>query len=200
MNRREAIERTAMILGYAISAPALAGILSGCNTSPTLTYKPVFFNDAQASLMGDLAEIILPKTTTPGAKEAGVPQFIDTLIFETYSQEEKDKFLASLKAFNEASVKANGSEFNELADDKKKKFVKAQHDLAFSQPVEGGSGNWWDSGSKQEKPFVLQVKELTLLGFFTSEAGATQVLQYNQVPGPYKGCVPLTEVGKAWAT
>jgi gluconate 2-dehydrogenase gamma chain len=44
------------------------------------------------------------------------------------------------------------------------------------------------------------MKELTLLGFFTSEAGATKVLQYNQVPGPFKGCVPLTEVGKAWAT
>jgi hypothetical protein len=44
------------------------------------------------------------------------------------------------------------------------------------------------------------MKELTLLGFFTSEPGATQVLQYNQVPGPFKGCVPLTEVGKQWAT
>jgi gluconate 2-dehydrogenase gamma chain len=200
MNRREAIERTAMILGYAISAPALAGILSGCKTSPTLNYKPVFFNEAQAALIGDIAEIILPKTTTPGAKDAGVPQFIDTLVYETYSQEDKDKFLASLKGFNEASVKSHGSDFNDLSDEKKKEFVKAQHDLAFNQPVEGGSGNWWDSGSKQEKPFVLQVKELTLLGFFTSEPGATQVLQYNQVPGPFKGCVPLSEVGKTWAT
>jgi hypothetical protein len=200
MNRREAIERTALLLGYAISAPALAGLLSGCKTTPTLTYKPLFFNDAQAALIGDVAEIILPKTSTPGAKDAGVPQFIDTLIYETYSQEEKDKFLTGLKGFNDASTNSNGSEFNDLHDDKKKEFVKSQHDLAFSQPVEGGSGNWWDSGSKQEKPFVLQLKELTLLGFFTSEPGATQVLQYNQVPGPYKGCVPLTEVGKTWAT
>jgi hypothetical protein len=47
---------------------------------------------------------------------------------------------------------------------------------------------------------AVELKELTLLGFFTSEPGATEVLQYNQVPGPYKGCVPLTEVGKQWAT
>jgi hypothetical protein len=43
-------------------------------------------------------------------------------------------------------------------------------------------------------------KELTLLGFFTSEPGATQVLQYDPVPGAYHGCVPLEEVGKTWAT
>jgi len=55
------------------------------------------------------------------------------------------------------------------------------------------------SKKKDEVPFILTVKELTLLGFFTSEPGATQVLQYIQVPGPYQGCVPLEKVGKAWA-
>ena len=50
--------------------------------------------------------------------------------------------------------------------------------------------------------FLLSVKELTMLGFFTSEAGATQVLQYQAVPGAYKGCVPVSEAGngKTWAT
>ena len=50
--------------------------------------------------------------------------------------------------------------------------------------------------------FILMTKELTMLGFFTSEVGATQVLQYVPVPGSYKGCVPLSEAGngKAWAT
>jgi gluconate 2-dehydrogenase gamma chain len=50
---------------------------------------------------------------------------------------------------------------------------------------------------REEKPFILQLNEMTLLGFFTSEVGATQVLQYDPVPGPFKGCVPLKEVGKA---
>ena len=53
-----------------------------------------------------------------------------------------------------------------------------------------------------ERPFILTLKELTMLGFFTSEPGASQVLQYSPVPGAYKGCVPVSEAGngKTWAT
>jgi hypothetical protein len=51
------------------------------------------------------------------------------------------------------------------------------------------------------RPFILMTKELTLLGFFTSQVGATQVLQYDPVPGAFHGCVPLAEAGngKTWA-
>ncbi|MDQ2656828.1 MAG: gluconate 2-dehydrogenase subunit 3 family protein, partial [Bacteroidota bacterium] len=53
-----------------------------------------------------------------------------------------------------------------------------------------------------KRPFILMMKELTMLGFFTSQAGATQVLQYEAVPGAYKGCIPLSEAGngKTWAS
>jgi hypothetical protein len=56
--------------------------------------------------------------------------------------------------------------------------------------------------ANKDKPraFILTMKELTVVGFFTSEPGATQVLQYVAVPGAYKGCLPLSEVGKTWAT
>jgi gluconate 2-dehydrogenase gamma chain len=50
------------------------------------------------------------------------------------------------------------------------------------------------------RPFIMTMKELTLLGFFTSKPGVTEVLQYEAVPGRYIGCQPLAEVGKAWAS
>ena len=52
------------------------------------------------------------------------------------------------------------------------------------------------------RPFILMTRELTLLGYFVSQPGATQVLQYNPLPGPFRGCVPLAEAGngKTWAT
>jgi gluconate 2-dehydrogenase gamma chain len=58
------------------------------------------------------------------------------------------------------------------------------------------------NGLPTQRPFILTVKELTMLGYFTSEPGATQVLQYSPVPGAYKGCVPVSEAGngKTWAT
>jgi len=53
---------------------------------------------------------------------------------------------------------------------------------------------------KYDRPFILTMKELTVVGFFTSEPGCKQVLQYEPVPGAYHGCIPLAEVGKTWAT
>jgi hypothetical protein len=52
----------------------------------------------------------------------------------------------------------------------------------------------------EERPFVMMMKELTMLGYFTSQPGATEVLRYEAVPGYYNGCMPLEEVGRTWAT
>jgi len=200
MNRREAIQRTAMVLGYAISAPALAGVLHGCKATPELTYVPVFFTEDQALTLSELAEIIIPKTATPGAKEVGVPAFIDSMLKEVYKKEEQDKFLNGLTEFEEDAQKTYGSSFGECKVEERVAHFKKHHDAAIASMGTGGPTGWWNTAGGADKPFVLKVKELTLLGFFTSEPGATQVLQYNAVPGPFKGCVPLTEVGKAWAT
>lgn len=191
MNRREAIERTALILGYAISAPAMMGILNGCKATPELAFKPVFLTEEQARLVGEIAEVIIPKTDTPGAKDAGVPAFIDTMLKDVYKQEDKDKFIAGLNSFNEEAKKSAGSDFIDLDPAKQVDFFKSVHDPAVAG---------FKTGEIKERPFVLMIKELTCLGFFTSEPGATQVLQYEAVPGAYHGCVPLAEVGKTWAT
>jgi len=200
MNRREAIHRTALALGYAISAPALAGVLNGCKAAPELNYTPVFFSENQAQTVAELAEIIIPKTDTPGAKDAGVPGFIDSMLKEVYSKEDQDKFLKGLSDFEAEAQKEYGDDFSRCKSEEQVALFKRHHDAAIATLGTGGSTGWWNTGGGTDKPFVLKVKELTLLGFFTSEAGATQVLQYNQVPGPFQGCVPLAEVGKAWAT
>jgi gluconate 2-dehydrogenase gamma chain len=191
MNRRDAIQRTALILGYAVSAPALMGILKGCKAAPELNYQPVFLSEEQAGVVSELAEILLPKTDTPGAKDVGVPRFIDQVVNECYAKEDQDRFLQGLQKFDEDARKAFGDSFvyGETAD--QLAFVKQQHDEAVAMIKADPSA---------KRPFILMVKELTLLGYFTSEPGATQVLQYEPVPGAYHGCVPLTKVGKTWAT
>jgi len=200
MNRREAIQKAAMTLGYAVTASAAFGVLHGCKAKPDLVYKPDFFTEDQALTISELAEIIMPKTSTPGAKDVGVPGFIDDLLKTTYSKEEQEKFLKSLAKFDEESRKTYGDIFGLLKKEDQLAFVKKKHDEALSEEgAKRAPGFRSYAGKKNENPFVLTIKELTLLGFFTSEPGATQVLQYNQVPGPYHGCVPLEKVGKAWA-
>jgi len=201
MNRREAIQKAAWTLGYAISASAAFGVLHGCKAKPDLVYKPVFFTEDQALTVSQLAEIIMPKTTTPGAKDAGVPGFIDDLLKEVYTKEQQTKFLDGLSTFDEEARKNYGENFGALKREDQLAFVKKKHDEAMSSVGTAGAEGWWNgSGKGKETPFIITMKELTILGFFTSEPGATQVLQYNQVPGPFQGCVPLEKVGKAWAT
>ncbi len=199
MNRREILQRSALALGYAITGPALAGILQGCKASPELTYTPQFFTSEQALLVSELAEIILPRTTTPGAKDAGVPGFIDSMLKNIYSGEDQESFLKGLTAFDEDARKTYGDSFADCKPADQAAHVRKHHDAALSN-AQGTVSGWWMAGAAAEKPFIIKVKELTLIGFFSSEPGATQVLQYNQVPGPFKGCVPLKEVGKTWAT
>ncbi len=191
MDRREALQRAGLVLGYAISAPVLAGIMNGCKAAPELTYKPVFFTEDQARIVGEVAEIIIPKTDTPGAKDVGVPPFMDKLIKECYKKEDQDRFIAGLTAFDEEAKKAYGDSFIDLDHAKQEEHVKKTHDAALDATKKG---------EMKERPFILMAKELTVVGFFTSEPGATQVLQYEAVPGAYHGCVPLAQVGKTWAT
>ena len=200
MDRREALKRTALTLGFAISSPAILAVLNGCKPTPELTYSPQFFTRPQALLISELSEIILPKTSTPGAKDVGVPGFIDELIKSAYPKEEQEKFIKGLTEFDEEAKQTEGDSFAELDREKQIAFVKKHHDKALASSSNSGAKGWWNTGSAEDKPFILKVKELTILGFFTSKIGATQVLQYNPVPGPFKGCVPLAQVGRAWAT
>lgn len=194
MDRREALKRTALLMGGMVSAPAIAGIMNGCTARQGIDWKPVFLDNDQASIVTDVAEIIIPRTETPGAKDVGVPGFIDQMLHEVYSAEDQEYFLSGLKEFNELADKEYGDAFADLDEDDQVAYVKKVHAAAVeaennTEPV-------------PRRPFILMMKELTLLGFFTSEAGATQILQYAAVPGAYKGCIPLSEAGngRAWAT
>jgi hypothetical protein len=200
MKRREAIQRASMVLGYTIAGPALLGIMKGCKADPELAFKPSFFTNDQAFLIEERSEIIIPRTDTPGAKDAGVPMFIDRMLKEIYPKESQEAFIENLNAFDDDARKTYGDAFVDCKTEDKMAFFKKQHDEVIKTANINTSTGFWNAAVKNSKPFLLELKELTLLGFFTSEPGATKVLQYKQVPGPYQGCVPLANVGKTWAT
>jgi gluconate 2-dehydrogenase gamma chain len=189
MDRREALKRTALAIGGVLSAPTILGILNGCTAKPTIDWKPKFFSEDQGIFVSQVAGIIIPKTDTPGAREAGVPGFIDSMVKDVYSQTERDQFMKGMQDFMSAAEKEKHDPFIEWDEKEQTAFVKKVHDEAIQADA-------------KDKPFILAMKELTVAGFFTSEIGATKVLQYEAVPGSYKGCLPIKEVGtgKTWAT
>lgn len=198
IDRRELLKRVAYLMGGAVSAPAMLGILQGCSAKkPEVNWAPAFFTPAQAALVEEVAEILLPRTDTPGAKDLGVPAFIDTMLKNTYPKKDQDRYLTGLNAFDEQAQQKHGKPFIELESAQRSGLVREVHESAVKAAWEDTSEN-----KRDNRPFILMTKELAMLGFFTSEVGATQVLQYVAVPGQYRACIPLSEAGngKTWAT
>lgn len=187
MERREAIKRTAYLMGGVVFAPSILGVLKGC--APTdEDWSPELFNREQAALTTALAGTILPAGETPGAVEVGVPGFIEKMVKDIYTESQREDFIEGLNDFNDKSRDAFGKVFSDLTEDEQYEFANSANKNAIeSEAVEGPQ-------------FFLIFKELTMIGFFTSEVGATQVLRHETVPGEYRGCIPFDEVGRTWAT
>ncbi len=190
MNRRDAIKNAGILLGGVLSASAISGVLSGCKAEPKIDWAPKYFTPEEGSLVEAIAERIIPKTDTPGAKDAGVPGFIDQMMAEFYEEKDKNAFRDGLKAVDAAAQKAHGKPFVSLTPEQQDEVLTAQDKEAY------------DENRPKDAPthFFRTMKELTVLGFCTSEPGATQFLKYEAVPGAYHGCIPYSEVGATWAT
>ena len=189
MNRREVLQQVAFLMGGAVSAYSILGIEKGYCASPSASARTSVFDASQAQLVTKVVDVIIPRTDTPGASDVGVPGFIDLMLGDVYTKKDLDRYLAGLAEFT-AAARSEGQPG--LAA-----LVKKYHDAAVVEERRQRRG----ADGHRQRPFILMTKELTLLGFFTSQVGATQVLQYAAVPGSFHACIPLTQAGngKSWA-
>lgn len=190
MNRKEAITRTALLIGGVVSIPNILGVLNGCKSRSDVNWDHLFFDTNQAKLIEVLSDIFIPETDTPGASQAGVPAFIEEMIFTGYDENKRKLFLLGLKSFNQLSIESHGKDFIELHIDDQLKFANYFNRHSYRN----------ENTENSAKIFFLNVKELTLIGYFTSEIGAKKTLRYLKIPGRYEGCIPFDKVGKSWAT
>lgn len=176
-------------MGGAVFAPTALGVLKGCRATPRLDWEPEFFSNSQAALVTSIADVILPADDTPGAKDLGVPAFIEDMVHQVYDEDTETKFLDGLDAFDEQAKEEYGNSFVDCSSEQQVEFAEEQNNLLNSE----------ETGDSEQIDFFRTMKELTILGYFTSEVGATEVLRYESVPGSYEGCVPFEEIGKTWA-
>jgi gluconate 2-dehydrogenase gamma chain len=121
MNRREAIQQVAWLMGGAISAPALVGVLNGCTAKPTgPSWKPELLTGEQALLVSEVAELMIPRTETPGAQDVGVPAFIDKMLKDVYTTEDQQRYVTGLAEFDAAAVDIYSKRFLELGLEQRK--------------------------------------------------------------------------------
>ncbi len=212
MNRRDALQRVSLMLGGAISIPTIAAILDGCKSSSDAANTNFALSADYKSLLAELAEVIIPKTDTPGAKEAGVGPFIELMLKDCYSTLQQEHFQAGLKKVEEESKKLGGS-FVSLSAENKITLMKTMRDeakkeseavVAKAKQIDTESGLTKQEQKKKDEvevpvPFFNLLRELTTFGYFTSEPGATLALNHIPIPGRFEGCIKITPGTKAYA-
>jgi hypothetical protein len=206
MNRRDAINRVALIMGGAVIGADY--FLSGCK--PANTRVDDLFDADHVAFLNEVADTILPTTSSPGAKAANVGQFIAVMVRDCYLPQDQKVFMEGLKKLDEAAQKQAGGKFMDITPEKRtevlvaldaeQKAYTAQRNKAVSVEVLQHKNDADYEGPAMRNHYFRMMKELTLLGYFTSEIGATKALRYIAVPGRYDGCVPYKKGDKAWAT
>lgn len=164
-----------LMFGGALSAQITSGLMGEVlNNGPS-----VEVTDERRTLITELADVIIPDTDTPGAKAAGAEEFIIRVIRDCHPLKAQESFYKGLERFNEVSQSAHGKNFAELDEEQK---------IAITTEL-----------SKSYGAFFKQMVQLTKIGYFTSEIGATEALEYVLVPGRFEGDIPFEKGQKAWA-
>ncbi|MBK1439309.1 gluconate 2-dehydrogenase subunit 3 family protein [Parapedobacter sp. ISTM3] len=189
MNRREALARVAWIMGGAVVGANL--FLEGCTRKATKHVEGLF-EPEMVDFLGDVADTILPPTSSPGAKEAGVGAFIPVMVKDCYTANEQKTFVDGLGKLEDAADEKFGRKFQELNATERTELLAA---------IDKEAKDYQKSKTAEDPDHYFHLfKQLTLLGFFTSELGATKALRYVQIPGRYDGDYPYKKGDKAWAT
>lgn len=175
MNRREAVQRIALLMGGALSAPVMAGVMG----EKLYDGPSVNVTAEQEALLAEVADVIIPTTSTPGAKAAGAEKFIVRVMRDCFPLKDQEAFYNGLTRLNTESKNKFGKSFEQLPLLQKNEMVKLT--------------------TTTDKDFFRRMKELTVTGYFTSEIGATQALEYLPIPGRFEACVPLKPGQKTWA-
>ena len=156
--------------------------------------SPLPYSSADVDLLDEVAETILPRPDTPGARDAGVGPFIARYSAACYSPERIALLQAGIRDIETQMQALKGTGFRQASrQDKESLLVSIDRQAkAHAQAADAAA-----SGGRPH--YFTLLKQLTLLGFFTSEPGETRVVRYRPVPGKYQGCIPYKgEAFWAW--
>ena len=205
ITRREAIAKLGGLLGGTLSASTLAALMGGCaHLRPVKHlengYEARAFSIDDYSTIRLLAETILPRTDTPGALDAGVPEFIDSMLIDWYPGDEREKFLIGFEQFKSTFKKKLGKVFTQASEEQRLEHLKILDRKAFPDLRTNPQAAAEMNRRVQEgtAPFFRTLKELVVTGYYTSELGATQELRQNPM-GVFLPDVEYQTLGRAWS-
>lgn len=183
----------AALLG-GISASGLVRALSARDEAAPSSSRSL--SPAQHALIAVLAEQVIPRTETPGALDAGVPAFIEQIITGWYTDTEYRIFLQGLDSLEQQAVQQFGQPYVALPAAQQDALLAAQESQAFAErrahpPAEGSPAD--KPQIDEQAPFFIKLKELVVVGYYTSETAAQTEMVYLPIPNGYRGEASLAE-------
>ncbi len=180
VNRRDALKSMVLMMGGTMVGST--AILTGC--APESQIEGLNFSPEDIAFLDEVGDTIIPETDTPGAKAAGIGSFMVMMVKDTYDAENQKAFVSGLNAMRSKYKSENGSSFEEGTSESRTAFLNQMKA---------------DAASDDAAKVIFMLQDLTVLGYFTSEIGASQALNYVEVPGRYDGCIPLKDGDRAYA-
>lgn len=214
MERRKALRNMGLALGYTVATPTLISIMQSCKNETVLEWTPDFFTPDEGSALTKLVDIIIPKTDIPSASETQVHLFIDRFANEVFDEQQQKFWKMSMDRFLEKAQTDSG---NEKAGDLTTEHLEAVLGPSLKVSKENQTKNFKaiqqynEAIAEEQEPllddaisrfaFANNLRNLTIMGYKTSEFVGEEVLAYLPVPGVYIGCGDLQELtgGKDWS-
>lgn len=188
IDRREAIKRVTLLLG-GVALTGGSGLVAACERAQRGAADAAkggaagSFTPSEVALLDEVADTILPETKTPGAKAAHVGAFMALMVTDTYTDRDAEVFRIGLRSLEEGGFMA----------------ATPQERLTRLQALDQAQKTHQDQKKREDPPhFFRQMKELTLLGYFTSEIGGSQAMRYRETPGRFDPCTPYTPGETTW--
>ena len=198
MQRRELIKISFCFLGGAAGASVSRALLAA-DSGASLTTAAAPFDAAQSESVRLLCDMIIPRTDTPGAVDAGVHDFIASIYADWYTDTERRIFLQGLSDLDAYCLAQQSAAFHETTDEVRLQALQEQERLAANYKPPESTRLTSRPPEAPDAPFFRKLKELVVLGYYTSEIGATQEMAYLPVPGKFDGNYDFIKVGRHWS-
>jgi gluconate 2-dehydrogenase gamma chain len=189
MNRRDALRLLATGTALHLAPGSLLAAMREARKLVETPAAPHTLNPHQYTTVKVMAELLLPRTDTPGATDVGTAEFIDLMLTEWFDEHDRTRFLNGLSEVDLRTKSLFSRNLVDVPADQQAEILTwlGQRMTLAADPVQGRRG----SSRGQYKDFYSMFRSLTLTAYYTSEAGATGELHFQMVPGSYEGCVEV---------
>ncbi|MGE0462650.1 MAG: gluconate 2-dehydrogenase subunit 3 family protein [Vicinamibacterales bacterium] len=208
ITRRAAIQHVAAMLGGAalIGGDGLAAMPRDDGVMAQVMAEGVgTFSAADIAFLDEIADTILPETTTPGAKAAKTGAFMALMVTDVYTDRNRQVFREGMRQLDEACRAATSTTFMQATTAQRLTLLEAldrEQRTTMEERAEAPRSRAPAAAARPEDEpphYFRMMKELALLGYFTSEIGYRQAMRYIESPGRFDPCAPHAPGDQSWA-